>query len=92
MKKEEYAELLKIVKDQVEERSVVVSVLNKESAIWRNASMKTLLRGDQLKYIDVEGMRVVTNNRCIADQIQSDKVESVVMESKIGDFEERRDE
>ena len=72
-------ELLRIVKDQIEERSVVVIVLNKESAIWRNASMKTLSRDNQLKHIDVEGMRVVTNNRCIAEQIKSDKVESVVM-------------
>ena len=31
-----------------------------------------------LKYIDVEGMRVVTNNRCVAEQIKSDKVENVV--------------
>ena len=76
-----------IVKDQIEERSVVVIVLNKESAIWRNASMKTLLRNDQLRYIDVEGMRVVTNNRCIAEQIKSDMVESVVMGgSNFGEF------
>ena len=64
-------ELLKTVKDQIEERSVVVIVL-KESA-----SMRTLSRVDQLKYIDVEGMSVVTNNRCVAEQIKSDKVEIV---------------
>ena len=33
-------ELLRIVKDQIEERSVVVIVSNRESAIWRNASVK----------------------------------------------------
>ena len=68
---------LKIVKDQIEQRSVVVLVLNKESAIWKDASMKTLLRSDQLKYIDVEEMAVVTNNRCVAEQIQSDWVDKV---------------
>ena len=36
--------LLRIVKDQIEERSVVVIVSNIESAIWRNASAKTLQR------------------------------------------------
>ena len=78
MKNEESAvlkELLKIVKDQIEERSVVVLVLNTQSAIWKDASMKTLARCDQLKYIDVEGMTVVTNNRCVAEHIKSDKVE-----------------
>ena len=40
--------------------------------------MKTLSRDDQLKYTDVEGMTVVTNNRCVAQQIKSDKVENVV--------------
>ena len=59
-------ELLKIVEDQIEERSVVVLVLNKDSAIWKDAGPKTLLRGDQLKYIDVERRRVITNNRCVA--------------------------
>ena len=33
-------------------------VLNKESAIWKDADVKTLLRGDQLKYIDMERMSV----------------------------------
>ena len=33
-------ELLRNVKDQIEERSVVVIVSNRESAIWRNASVK----------------------------------------------------
>ena len=70
-------ELLKIVKDQIEERSVVVIVLNTQSAIWKDASMKTLVRCDQLNYIDVEGMTVVTNNRCVAEHIKSDKVETV---------------
>ena len=33
-------ELLKIDNDQIEERSVVVTVFNKESAIWKDANMK----------------------------------------------------
>ena len=39
--------------------------------------MQTQLRDDHLQYIDVEGTRVVTYNRCIAEQIKSDKVENV---------------
>ena len=39
--------------------------------------MKALLRRVQLRYIDVEGMRVVTNNRCVSEQIKSGKVEDV---------------
>ena len=30
-----------------------------------------------MKHIDVEGMRVVTNTRCVAQQIRSDEVENV---------------
>ena len=69
--------------------------------------MKTLLRERerervrerQLKYIDVEEMRDVTNDRHIAEQIKSDstvsvqgnllhsKVESIVMNGpKVGEF------
>ena len=71
-------QLLRIVKDQVEERSVAVTVFNKESAIWKDAGMKTLSRDAQLKYIDIEGMRV-------AGQIKSDSVEDVVTgASKVG--------
>ena len=44
--------------------------------MWKDASIKTLFRGDQLKYIDVEGKRAVTNNRCVAEQIKSDKAEN----------------
>ena len=60
-----------IIRDQIEERSVVVLVLNKESGIWKDSRLKALLRHDQLKYIDVEGMRVVTNNRCVTERIRS---------------------
>ena len=36
---------------------------------------------------DVEGMRVVTNNRCVAEQIKNDKAENVVMDgSQVGEF------
>ena len=96
-------ELLRNVKDEVEEQSVVVIVSNRESAMWRNAIVKTVLLKNQLKYVDVEGMRVVTQTtRCIAEQIKNDKVENVVVDgSKIGEFgkvcreqhfEEHRDE
>ena len=48
-------------------------------------SEKTLLRGDQQKYLDFEGMRVVTNSRCVAEQIKSDEVENIVTGgSKVG--------
>ena len=86
---EEYAvkELLGIVQDQIEERSVVVIVSNRDSAIWRNASVKTVLPENQLKCVDVEEMRVVTNNRCIAKQIEKDKAENVVVDgSRVGEF------
>ena len=55
-------ELLRISKDQMGERSVVVIVLSKRSTIWRKTSMRTLTREEQLRYIDVEEMRVVTND------------------------------
>ena len=70
-------ELMSIVEDQIEERGEVIIALNKESAIWKDASMKTLSRDDHLMFIDVKG--VVTNNRCVAEHIKSDKVENVVM-------------
>ena len=57
---------MRVVRDQIEERSVVVTVSNRESEIWRNASVKIVLRENQLKHVDVEGMRVVTNNSFIA--------------------------
>ena len=53
----------------------------------KDAIMKTLSRDDQLKYIDVEGMRVVTNNRCVAEHTKSDKVENVATGGlEIGEF------
>ena len=53
-------ELLRIGKDQIEECGVVIIVVNRDSAIWKDASMETLLRDDQLEYFDVEGVRVAT--------------------------------
>ena len=47
--------------------------------------MRTLIRKEQLRYIDVEEMRVVTNDKHIAEQIKTDKLERVVMSgSKVG--------
>ena len=45
-------------------------VLSKRSTIWRKTSMRTLIR--ELRYIDVEEMRVVTNDKHIAEQIKTD--------------------
>ena len=39
--------------------------------------MKAMLRHVQPKYINVEGVRMVTNNRYVAEQITNDKVENV---------------
>ena len=84
--------LLRIVKDQIEERGVVIIVMNRESAIWKKTSLKTVMRENQLKHVDVEETRVVTNNRCVAEQIKHDKVENVVMDgSKVGKFEKLKD-
>ena len=52
---------------------MAVIVLNKESAIWKDAGMKILSRDAQLKYIDIERMRV-------EGQIKSVSVENVVTE------------
>ena len=65
--------LLRIVKDQIEERGVAIIVSNKKSTNWKKTSVKTLLREKQLRYIDVEEMRVVTNDKHIPEQINTDK-------------------
>ena len=57
MKNEESKKLLRIIKDQIEERNVIFIVLSKESTIWQDACMKTLFRGDPLKYIDIQGLK-----------------------------------
>ena len=80
-------ELWRIVQDQIEERTVVVVVMSRNSTIWRRASLKSVMREDQLKYVDAEGMRVITNSQHVAEQIKIDKSESIVMdEPKIGEF------
>ena len=46
--------MLRIDKDKIEEPGVVVIVSNRESAIWRKASVKTVLTTRiSLKYVDV---------------------------------------
>ena len=75
-------ELWRIVKDQIEERSVVVIVISRISAIWRKASMKSVMQENQLKDIDAEGMRVFTTSKCVAEQIKIDKGENVVMDEQ----------
>ena len=54
-------ELCRIVGDQIEERGVVVIVMNRESAIWRKASLRFVIRENQLKYVDVEETRRMTD-------------------------------
>ena len=68
-------ELWRIVKDQIEERSVVVIVISRNSAIWIKASLKSVMQENQMKYIDAEGMRVITNSKCVAEQMKIDKGE-----------------
>ena len=58
---------------------MVVIVSNQRSTIWKKTSVKTLLREKQLKHIDLEEMRVVTNDKHVAEQIKTDRVENVVM-------------
>ena len=66
---------------------MVIIVMNRESTIWRRASLKTVIRENKLKYVDVEETRVITNNRCVAEQVQHDKVENVLMDGpKVGEF------
>ena len=85
-------ELLRSVRDQIEERGVVIIVTNRELAIWRRASLKTVLRENQLKYVDVEEMKVITNNRCIAEQVKHNKAGDVVMDGpKVGNLEKLKD-
>ena len=95
-------EWVRVVKDQIGERSVVIIVLKKESTIWRKGKHENLAkRVKQLKDINIEEMRVVTNDRHVAEEIKRDKVESVVTNvSKVGEVgkvgreqcEERRDQ
>ena len=80
-------ELLRVVRDLIEERGMAVIVSNKESTVWRKTSVKTSLREKQLKYTDLEELKVVTNDRHIAEQIKSDSTLSAqgnLLRSKVG--------
>ena len=82
---------LRIIRDQVGEECAVSMVLSRKSTIWRRAIVKTLLRKRQMKYIDVEEVRVVKNDKHVGERVESDstlsarecllnrKVENVVM-------------
>ena len=67
-------------------------VLSRKSTIRRRAIVKTSLRKRHLKYIDVEEMRVVTNDKHIEEQIVKgnllfSEVENFVMSrSQVGKF------
>ena len=67
-------ELLRIIKDQVREGCAVAMVLSRKSTIWRRVIVRTLLRKRQMKYIDVEGMRVVTNKSKVPQHCQRESV------------------
>ena len=75
-------ELWRIVKDQIEERTVAVFVMSKYSTIWRRINMKSVMQEDQLKYVDAEGMRIITNIKHVAEQIKSDKDKCIVMDDQ----------
>ena len=79
-------ELWRIVKDQIEERTVVVIAMGRNSTIWRKVSLRSVMRVDQLKYVDAERMRVIANSQHVAEQIKIDNSESIVMDDpKIGE-------
>ena len=65
-------EHLRIIKDQAGEECAAAMVLSRKSTIWRRATAQTLLKKGQMKYIDVDGMRVITNDKHIAEQSKSD--------------------
>ena len=63
----------------------------------QDSTVEASLRHVQLKYMDVEGMRLVSNNRCIAEKIKGDKVEHVATVGinianvgKVGNIEESK--
>ena len=69
-------ELRRIVKDQLNDQTAVVVAISRNSEIWKGTSM----RFDQLKYVDVGRMRVITNSEHVAEQIKSDKSENAAMD------------
>ena len=75
-------ELWRIIKDQIKEQTVAVVVMSKNSAICRKTELKSVMQEDQLKYVDGEGMRVVTNSKHVAEQIKSDRDKCVVMDDQ----------
>ena len=73
-------ELWRIIKDQMKERMPVVVVTTKNSAIWRRASMGLETQKNQLEYVNVERMRIITNSKHVAEQIKIDKGRHIVMD------------
>ena len=73
-------ELWRIVKDQIKERTVVVVVMSKHSTIWRRTKLKSVLKGDHLRFVDASGMRVITNSTHVAEQIKNDRDKCIVMD------------
>ena len=64
---------------------MVVVVMSRNSTIWRRDSLISVMRENQLKYVDTEGMRIITNSKHVAEQIKIDKSENkVTNEPEIG--------
>ena len=75
-------ELWRIVKDQTKEQTVVVVAVSKHSAIWKSIKLKSSMQECQLKYVDAEEMRVITNSKHVAEQIKSDRDKRIVMDDQ----------
>ena len=75
-------ELWRIIKDQIKEQTVAIVVMSKNSAICRKTKLKSVMREDQLRYVDAEGMRIVTNSKHVAEQIKSDRDKCAVMDDQ----------
>ena len=77
-----WRELWRIVRDQIKERTIVVVVMSKNSAIWKKTKLRSVMQEDQLRYVDAEGMRVITNSTHVAEQIKRDKDKSVATDDQ----------
>ena len=58
-----WRELWRIIKDQIKDQTVVVIAISKHSAIWRRTELRSVIRRNELKYVDVGEMRVITNSK-----------------------------
>ena len=75
-------ELWRIVKDQIKEQTVAVVVMSKHSANWKRIKLKSVMQEGQLKYVDAEEMRVITNSKHVAEQVKSDRDKCVATDDQ----------